>query len=388
MLVKRRSSQRYPRAALWCVVCAGMVSGAQAASRRALVLEDGERLESLQVLSVIRNADLGVQSPKDAGLPDFAVPEVLDAGLAEIGGALRASDPVTAPSGAFDFRSVFSSGIDSLVAASRWPATRTLRILDQAPSMVDRQQLAAESLSDATLQLETRWFLSFDLRQVVMTTAATLYGPLREASKDSVRYRADFVYASEPMTGRDPEALLNAWAADGASRLRQVTREGVQETLMLLADDVFTRECGPVPVEKPREEFEARDPRGGGGAAVWHGTTLTQSDHRIRLRHEDGHLFSVPAEYRKPVPVFRQEDFRFEISYRPDDRPCIQVQHPSGDARVWLDPAVELAENDGLTDARVALVLRTVKKHEAELRTAWERVHGARLRVRTEPARH
>lgn len=89
----------------------------------------------------------------------------------------------------------------------------------------------------------------------------------------------------------------------------------------------------------------------------------------------------MPAEYRKPVPVFRQEDFQFKISYRPDARPCVQVTHPSGSARVWLDPAIALAENDGLTDARVDLVLRAAEKRAAELRTAWEQVHAARLRA-------
>jgi hypothetical protein len=52
------------------------------------------------------------------------------------------------------------------------------------------------------------------------------------------------------------------------------------------------------------------------------------------------------------------------------------VDHPSGSARVWLDPTIELADNEGLTEPRVALVLRAVKKHEGELRNAWHQVHG------------
>ena len=363
-----------------------LATAAQAAPRRALVLEAGEHLQSLQVVSVIRNSALGVQSPQGDLLTEFVAGGLLEAGMAGIHHALAQSTQQSSVPGAidsaaaFDFRMVFSGGLDSVVAASPWPDARTLRILDLPPAIDARNELAAESLSDATLLLETRWFLSADLKTAVITTAATLYDQSGKTPRDSVRYRADFVYASEPAPGHTPQDLLQGWAADGGVRLRRVTREGVHETLLLLADDVFARQCGPLASTSADEEFEARDPRDGGGNG-WRGVTVTQSDARIHVRCKDGNLFSVPAEYRKPVFVFRQEDFRFKISYRPDDRPCIQVDHPSGSARVWVDPAVELSDNDGLSDPRVELVLRTVQKRAAELRTAWETVHGARLRA-------
>lgn len=381
---------RHTRAALVCIAFACAGAGAQAESRQALVLEDGERLESLQVLSVIRDAGLSAQSPQGSLLTDFLAGGVLGVGMSQINEAFQRSmlekriDGAIDSSAVFDFRTTFSTGIDSLVAASTWPATRTLRILDKVPLIPERQELAAESMADATLQLETRWFLSVDLRTVVIATEATLFDQTGKVESDFVRYRADFAYASDPLLGRDPKTLLEAWAADGGARLRRATREGVQETLVLLADDVFGRHCGALQGENSGEEFEGPDPRTGGGSG-WRGTTMTQSDTRIRLRRKDGHLFSVPAEYRKPVPVFRQEDFHFKISYRPDNRPCVQVDHPSGNARVWLDPVVALAENDGLTDARVDLVLRASQKRVADLRAAWDQVHGARRRDAATP---
>ena len=336
-----------------------------AARREALVLEDGEQLQSLYVVSVLRNTDLAVRTQGGGPLTGF------------LGGGL--------PPGAVDFQGMFLSGLDSLVAAASWPPRRVFEVQAAVPTIDLRKTMFAQSNTGAMLVLDTAWFLSFDMRTMVIDTRATLYDSSGTAPAEVQRYQAEFVAASASVPGHDQQSILQVWTEDHGVRLYRATREGVHDILAMLAEDVFARQFAPVESQNAGEEFAACDPRDGQGSG-WRGTTLSQSGSRLTLRREDGNLFSVPVEYRKPVPVFAQEDFRFKISYRPDDRPYVQVTHPSGNAWVALDPAIELADNDGLSAPRVALVLRAVKKHEGELRSVWDQVHGARLRARAASA--
>ena len=70
--------------------------------------------------------------------------------------------------------------------------------------------------------------------------------------------------------------------------------------------------------------------------------------------------------------VFRVRGYRFYFFSREESRPHVHVHHAAGEAKVWLDPAVELALNHGLTSSQVAMALRLVQEHEHEIRAAWE----------------
>jgi len=54
----------------------------------------------------------------------------------------------------------------------------------------------------------------------------------------------------------------------------------------------------------------------------------------------------------------------------------VHVQHSTGEAKVWLEPRVELALNYGLSPARITTALRIVREHEDEVRAAWQRHFG------------
>ena len=47
--------------------------------------------------------------------------------------------------------------------------------------------------------------------------------------------------------------------------------------------------------------------------------------------------------------VFRERGFRFFFYSREEPRTHIHVQCANGDAKFWLEPALELAENYGLS---------------------------------------
>lgn len=55
----------------------------------------------------------------------------------------------------------------------------------------------------------------------------------------------------------------------------------------------------------------------------------------------------------------------------------VHVYHAEGEAKFWLDPAVELAENHGLGRRRLAAALRLVLEHEDEIRHAWKGHFGS-----------
>ena len=54
----------------------------------------------------------------------------------------------------------------------------------------------------------------------------------------------------------------------------------------------------------------------------------------------------------------------------------MHVQHATGEAKFWLEPRVELARNYGLTERRVNTVLKTIRGHEHQIRTAWRKHFG------------
>ena len=71
--------------------------------------------------------------------------------------------------------------------------------------------------------------------------------------------------------------------------------------------------------------------------------------------------------------VFRDGAYRFFFFSREERRAHIHVQHPTGEAKFWLEPMIELAQNYGLTPQRLARALRLIQEHEDEIRAAWRR---------------
>ena len=54
----------------------------------------------------------------------------------------------------------------------------------------------------------------------------------------------------------------------------------------------------------------------------------------------------------------------------------VHVQHEKGEAKVWLEPEIALAESYGLSRQQVATALRLIREHEDEIRTAWKKHFG------------
>ncbi len=70
--------------------------------------------------------------------------------------------------------------------------------------------------------------------------------------------------------------------------------------------------------------------------------------------------------------VFRKAGFRFYFFSREEVRMHVHVHHAEGEAKFWLDPGIELAQSSGLSRRRIAAALALVRRHQDEIRGAWE----------------
>ncbi len=74
--------------------------------------------------------------------------------------------------------------------------------------------------------------------------------------------------------------------------------------------------------------------------------------------------------------ILRVGGYRFFFFSREEARAHVHVYHSDGEAKVWLDPYLEMAQNQGLGARRVATILRLAREHEGEIRIAWRKHFG------------
>ena len=63
--------------------------------------------------------------------------------------------------------------------------------------------------------------------------------------------------------------------------------------------------------------------------------------------------------------IFREDGFRFFFFSREESRLHVHVNHADGEAKFWLEPEIELAQNYGLNDRQI----RAVRSSDPETRT-------------------
>ena len=76
--------------------------------------------------------------------------------------------------------------------------------------------------------------------------------------------------------------------------------------------------------------------------------------------------------------IFRSGGYRFYFFSREEPRMHVHVHHESGEAKFWLEPEIAVAQNYGLSSARLTAALRLVQEHEDEIRAAWQAHFGGR----------
>ena len=71
--------------------------------------------------------------------------------------------------------------------------------------------------------------------------------------------------------------------------------------------------------------------------------------------------------------VFRHKNYRFFFFSREEKRLHIHVSSPQGEAKFWLEPSLELAENYSIKDRQLREIENVIKSHEKEIRQAWQK---------------
>ena len=74
--------------------------------------------------------------------------------------------------------------------------------------------------------------------------------------------------------------------------------------------------------------------------------------------------------------MFRSGEFRFYFFSREEPRIHVHVYCERGEAKFWLEPAIELAHNSGLSAKQVRVATVLIKEHEDEIRRAWKTHFG------------
>ena len=82
-------------------------------------------------------------------------------------------------------------------------------------------------------------------------------------------------------------------------------------------------------------------------------------------------LCSLHDSYRFPKP--RLSVLLLFSGGAADSYPCPACH---GEAKFWIEPEIELAQNYGLSARGVATALRLIRQHEDEIRAAWEAHFG------------
>lgn len=69
--------------------------------------------------------------------------------------------------------------------------------------------------------------------------------------------------------------------------------------------------------------------------------------------------------------IFRYKGYRFFFFSREEERIHVHVIHAEGEAKIWLEPKIELNKSVGLNSKQINEILDQVEKHEKEIIKSW-----------------
>ena len=70
--------------------------------------------------------------------------------------------------------------------------------------------------------------------------------------------------------------------------------------------------------------------------------------------------------------IFRELGFRFSFFSNEEPRMHVHVYHANGQAKFWLEPDIELAENHGLRSREISTAHKLIEENSDEIRRRWQ----------------
>lgn len=80
--------------------------------------------------------------------------------------------------------------------------------------------------------------------------------------------------------------------------------------------------------------------------------------------------------HRMSPTVFREAGFRFYFFSREESRKHVHVHCAEGEAKFWLEPRIEVAQNVGMSERQIRAAQALVEAHLDEIRRAWQQHFG------------
>ena len=74
--------------------------------------------------------------------------------------------------------------------------------------------------------------------------------------------------------------------------------------------------------------------------------------------------------------IFRAKGLRFFFFSREEERKHVHVLGEEGEAKIWIEPQIEIARAHGLTERTLRVALDLVKEREDEIHRAWREHFG------------
>ena len=74
--------------------------------------------------------------------------------------------------------------------------------------------------------------------------------------------------------------------------------------------------------------------------------------------------------------IFRAGGFRFYFFSREETRMHVHVYCERGEAKFWLEPTIELAQNSGMAARQIRGAKTLIEEHYDEIRNAWQKHFG------------
>jgi hypothetical protein len=269
-----------------------------------------------------------------------------------------------------NFRQLCFAALDSIVDAASWPERRTCELTDDAaPTRPTRQKMLADVGAEALLIVESAYYLTPAEQFLLIRTKADLL----VGDDWSPAYHEDFLYVSNPILA-EVDSEVAEWVRQDGKTLRAEIAQGLKDTSSMISDDFFGRRGAPAVLDG-KERFESLDP-GSGARTYISGTLVSKRNGRVIVQSNDGQLYSLPIEFRTESRIFKQGEYSFYVWFREEERVSIHAHHPTGDAKIWMLPSIELAWNHGLTRYKVDEILKIARNREADIRAAWVHYHS------------
>jgi hypothetical protein len=74
--------------------------------------------------------------------------------------------------------------------------------------------------------------------------------------------------------------------------------------------------------------------------------------------------------------IFRYGPYRFHFFSREESRMHVHVYSSDGEAKIWMEPRIQLAKSAGMSRTQLREAVRLATEHEDEIRNAWEEHFG------------